>query len=268
MTVWANIEIPPNDQEIIRIDEFEKSLGTLSREVRQVRQLISGFEVCHFKCQQHILNIKASIQQLKPCTDPNQIGAGHLRNGKNAWKKDKSGRSRSGWQYVKALAEWLGDRAENDNSPEIDKATVPWVRKWLGERDPEKERLIRLLIARLTWDWESYEALQREGEYGDLEFQVCRMDVCHYAFPAHLERLLQGIGTMEPVEEFEGCGSFNTEIKTYVTKEFSTLNDQIQSLKENNRSDKKEKIRRWLFACLAKTLKEQVGLTSAVYGLD
>ncbi len=50
---WAKIEIPPQDSEIIKIDEFEKRLGELPENVNRIRELITRFEVCHFKYRLH-----------------------------------------------------------------------------------------------------------------------------------------------------------------------------------------------------------------------
>ena len=90
------------------------------------------------------------------------------------------------------------------------------------------------------------------------------MDICHNAFAENLDLLLQGIGKMTAVDEFEGCGSFNSNIKAFVEKEFSGLNDLFKSLISTGKSDKNESINRWLVASLTKTLKEQVNLTKPV----
>jgi len=130
----------------------------------------------------------------------------------------------------------------------------------LGIRKTDKIRLVRLLIARMTWDWKSCEELKQGGEYENLELQACTMDICHYAFPENLDKLLQGIGQMKPLEKFEGCGSFNENIREYVENELLSLNDSLQSMLLTKNHDKNDLISIWLLACLIKTLKEQVGL--------
>jgi len=74
MDYWQNIEIPPNDPEIIRINEMEKKLGNLPKSVYKVRELITRHEVCHFKFRHHIEKIKSSILSLKPSFTPEKIG--------------------------------------------------------------------------------------------------------------------------------------------------------------------------------------------------
>ena len=267
MNAWSNIEISSNDPEIIEIDKFEKILGVIPSNIQQIRELITRFEVCHFKYLQHIRYIKESIINLKPSTDPENIGINHIRNGEDAWKKDKTGRSLSGQRYVWALKNWLGYNTKVKDSDHYDGKLGQKITKWLGEKNPDNERLVCLLIARLIWDWKSYEELQRGGENKALELQVCSIDVCHYTFPKNLNLLLRGIGQMKPVERFEGCGSCNLDIKTSVEKEFSSLNDLLKSITSVNQPDKNELVKAWLIACLAKTLKEQVGLTQSISGL-
>jgi hypothetical protein len=269
MKAWSNIQIAPEDPEIININNLEKRLGELPDKVNKIRELITRFEICHFKYQEHLRKIKDSIIDLEPNVDSTKIGTGHVQHGESAWKNDATGRSLIGQQYIWALKEWLND---NDSKPVPEKYNnklEQHIRKWLGDRNPDKIRLIRLLLARLTWDWKSYEELQHGGELKDIELQVCRMDICHYAFPQNLDLLLEGIGQLKPVKdkEFEGCGSCNDNIKTYLEKEFKVLNDKLKSLILTGKSDKNELIRTWLIACLAKTIKENINLSISIIDL-
>ena len=267
MKSWSNIQISPRDPEIIKINEFEKDLGKLPAEIYQIRELITRFEVCHFKYQQHLKKIKDSITNLRPNTEPIKIGMTHIQHGENAWKNDKTGRSIIGQQYIWAIRNWLSDDTQEKIPEHYNKELGQQIEKWLRDKNPDKDRIVRLLIARLTWDWKSYKELQHGGEYKDLEFQVCTMDICHYAFPANIDLLLQGIGKMKPVEQFEGCSSFNKSIKTFIKKEFLILNKMINSLATARKSDKNELIKAWLIACIAKTLKEQVNLAEQIVEL-
>jgi hypothetical protein len=262
MSSWSNIEISSQDSEINEIDKLERTLGNLSVNVKKIRELITRFEVCHFKYQQHFKNIKDSILNLKPIVEPTQIGANHISKGKDVLKNDKTGRSILGQQYLYALMNWLDDPEENLDY--FNNELTQQITKWLGDKNPDKERLVRLLVARLIWDWKSYEEYQHKGEYKELEIQACRMDICHYAFPKHLDLLLQGIGRMEPIDNLEGCGSFNINIQTYVEEQFSILCDYLKSNANKKNSEQNEKIKLWLIACLAKTLKEQVGLKKSL----
>jgi hypothetical protein len=125
------------------------------------------------------------------------------------------------------------------------------------------------------WDWKtleqqsqkSMEEIGQEGGDRGLEYQIFRMDICHFAFPVHLINVIRGIGKMRPVENFEGCGICNSHIKKSIHSELRKINDWQISRKEApiTGQDREELTRIWLFACLAKTIKEQAGLKAMLY---
>jgi len=266
MNYWSNIEISPQDSEIVEINKFEKTFGGISENVQKIRELIRRFEVCHFKYQEHLKHLKDSILTLSPSIEPNSIGVNHVSKGKAAVENDKTGRSRLGLQYICSLKNWLGDDLQ-ERSECLSVAINLQIENWLSEKNKDKERLVRLLVSRLMWDWKSYEEYGQGGKCKELEFQVCRIDICHYAFPKHIDLLLQGIGRLEPIDNFEGCGAYSTEIKSYVEEQFLILCDYLKSY-DNYNSDKNEKVKIWLIASLAKTLKEQVGLIEVLPPLN
>jgi hypothetical protein len=75
LSEWSNIEVSPKDSEIIEIDKLEETLGKIPNNVQKIRELITRFEVCHFKYQQHFKHIKDSILNLRPNVEPTQIGS-------------------------------------------------------------------------------------------------------------------------------------------------------------------------------------------------
>lgn len=267
MNYWSNVEISPQDAEITEIDKLEKTLGELSESVQKIRELIKRFEICHFKYKEHLEHIKNSILILSPNIEPTNIGVNHISKGKDVLRNDKTGRSILGQQYLYSLMDWLGDYPQKNYNFFNEKLNQK-ITKWLEGNHPDKERLVRLLVARLIWDWEAYENYQHGGEYKELELQACRMDICHYAFPECLDLLLQGIGKMEPIDNFEGCGSFNSEIQTYVEKQFLVLCGYLKSNSNKKDLGHDEKTKLWLIASLAKTLKEQVGLKKSLPQLN
>ena len=270
MKAWSNIQISPQDSEITKINNLEKRLGILPEDVIKIRELITKFEVCHFKYQIHLKNIKDSITELKPNVNTTKIGTNHIQHGENVLNTDTSGKSLIGQQYVWALREWLNDNTKNEIPENYNKKFGQEIQKYLGDKNPEKLQLIGLLIARLTWDWKSYEKLQCSDKYKDIEYQLSRMDICHYAFPKNLDLLLKGIGQMKAVKgkQFEGCGSYNSRIRINLEKEFLDLNDTLSSLQQNNRLKKNDAIKIWLVACLAKTIKENLDLSIPITELD
>ena len=267
MNPWSNIEVSSQDIEIAVIDKFESTLDNIPTPVHKIRELITRFEVCHFKYKQHLKHIDESITNLEPYTDPGKIGSNHIKQGRNAWENDLTGRSLIGQQYLWLLQNWLAKTNQQPIPDQYDNNLDLNVSKWLGIKTPDKERIVQLLIARLTYDWESYEKLQLGGEFKDLEYQTCRMDICHYAFPKHLDSLLQAIGEMKPFKNMEGCGSFDTVIRASVEEKFSELCYLIQDMTKiaNNKiRNKNDQIKVWLYACFAKTLKEQIGITKSI----
>jgi hypothetical protein len=267
MSYWSNIEISQQESEIIEINKIEEALGELSENVKKIRELIRRLEVCHFKFKEHLKYIKDSILNLSPNIEPTKIGVNHISKGKDAVMNDKTGRSILGQQYLCSLMDWLGGNLQ-ESSEYFNNELNQEIIEWLGDKYQDKETIVRLLVARLMWDWKTYEEYRHGGEYKELEYQACRMDICHYAFPKHLDLLIKGIGRMEPIKSFEGCGSYNSEIQTYVEEQFSILCDYLKSNTNKNHSVQNEQIKIWLIACLAKTLKEQVGLKKSLPQLN
>lgn len=274
MSAWSNIEVSHDDVEITHINKMEESLGDYQDHIRQIRELITRFEVCHFKYPKHLDYIRKSIEDLHPGIYPGDIGQNHIQHGDQAWKRDNTGRTLMGQEYLWSLHNWM-DNSESTKLPEYNHQLANEVKTWLGEKNPDKERLVRLLIARLTWDWKALEKLSQksmeeiiqEKDEGGLEFQINRMDICHYAFPGNLINVIRGIGKNRPVENFEGCGSCNPNIKNAIYKELAAINSWLISRTGKGPEDqgRDELSRIWLFSCLAKTIKEQAGLTVAIH---
>ena len=227
MSAWSNIEVSRGDAEISSINRLEEALGNYPDFVRQIRELISRFEVCHFKYLQHLENIRKSIMDLHPHTEPGKIGQNHIQHGDQAWKSDTTGRTFMGQQYLWALDNWLDD-SEKNKPLEYNEQLAREIETWLGEKTLEKDKLVRLLVARLMWDWKtleelsqkSMEEISRQGGDRGLEYQIYRMDICHFAFPVHLINVIRGIGKMSPVNKFEGCGIFNSSIRNQYVQNF------------------------------------------------
>lgn len=100
---WSNLSASPHDGETADIDRLEGEVGDISEGAREVRQLITRFEPCHFKCVRHLDQILRSIDALEPAAEPEQIGASHPRHGPAASEADPSGRSRIGQRYLAGM---------------------------------------------------------------------------------------------------------------------------------------------------------------------
>jgi hypothetical protein len=261
MYSWQNIEVSSDDPEIIAIDHIEQSIGNIPNEVYEVRELITRFEVCHFKYQRHFQNIIESIAALSPTVEVKRIGDNHPRNGKDAVKKDKTGRSLVGQHYISALSYWLDDVDITTDDPQ--KKISDRVISWLGDKNETKERLVRLLLARLLDPEGLLEEYVKGEELEELEYHVMATDICSYAFPSNFELVIKAIGSLKPVEDFDGCGTYNSEIKSFINSKFNELCHYIRDDLSSNDLNLGEKtpIKIWLVACLAKTFKEQIKLT-------
>lgn len=266
LNAWSNIFVSRCDPELKMINDLGRNLGKLPVKVRQIRELITRFEVCHFKYKRHLDIIEESISSLEPKTDTGRIGSHHVHHGENAVRNEPTGRGITGLQFIHALKNWLEDHAFAH--PHLNKMSRfdLKVNKWLGEKNPDKERMVRLLIARITWDWDSYEKLKQGGLWKNFEIQVCSMDICHYAFPKNLEKLIKGIGKLKPVSEkdFEGCGSFNPGIRDYLEIKFLDLDESLKTLYITGETNKDNRIKAWLIACLMKTIKENIHLSKPI----
>jgi len=213
-------------------------------------------------CQTHWMK-HYSILNLNPAIDSKKIGSNHISKGENAWKNDKTGRSLLGQQYLWALNNWLSKRDQRKMPQDHDLNLDSKISRWLGDKTPDKERIVKLLIARLKYNWESYEELQLGGQYKELEFQTCRMDICHYAFPNHFDTLIQTIGKMQSHKDLEGCGSYTLEIKEFITRKYSEIVSSIIDISKDkvfHNLNKNNQFRIWLYLCLAKTIKEQTDI--------
>ncbi len=267
MDPWSNIETSTQDTEIAQINKLGAILGDIPPSVMKIRELITRLEICHFKYQQHIKYIHDSIVKLAPATDSNKIGSNHISKGENAWINDKTGRSLLGQQYLWALNNWLTKKNQSRMPDEHNFSLDLKISKCLGDKIPDKERIVRLLIARLTYDWESYEKLQLGGQFKELELQTCKMDICHYAFPNHLDTLIQAIGKMQSHKDLEGCGSYNSEIKMFITGKYMEIVSLLGEISKRNvlaEQNQNNQFRIWLYFCLAKTIKEQTGITDTL----
>jgi hypothetical protein len=262
MNAWINIEVSPDDQEIVAIDRMEQALGNVPKQIYKVRELITRFEVCHFKYQRHYQHIIESIAALHPTVDVDRIGSNHPRHGENAVKNDRTGRSLIGQQYISSLRFWP-DNVPTSSDDSLKKMSQQ-VTAWLGEKNDTKERLVRQLVARLLY--QSMEDYLRGGELEELEYHVMATDICNYSFPQNLEEVIQAIGKLKPVIDFEGCGTYNAEIKSFISIEFERLSKWLKegTLDGDNKLGEKVPMKSWLVASLAKTMKAQIHLTDSL----
>ncbi|WP_445475420.1 hypothetical protein ACT9XH_01350 [Methanococcoides methylutens] len=263
---WANLGFEHPDSEIVEIYQLEQHLGTLPQVAEDIRNLITRLEICHFKFERHILRIIGSIGSMKLNLYPDSIGSAHPKCGENAWQADKTGRSRKGQEYIWALQTWLS----GEQLPEGDTRGIPGklfeeIYSSLGQRDKHKELLVSALLDRLLWNFETERSTLIE-QFETLIYQIDRTDICHYAFPENIKKTIEAIGELSPSTDFEGCGSSDEEHQKISLKSFTNLAAWLQGeINETGRPlGERTLLKRWLVACLAKTIKELAGLEKSM----
>ena len=259
---WANVNLTKADEEVRWIYRMERHVSPVPPEAHIIRELISRIEACHFKYQRHIEHIIRSIGQMQTDIDPDSIGNAHPKSGDGAWRKDSSGRSRRGQEFILALQLWLDEKSPpGELSEEISQSLTMKVYNALGEPDYNKRVFVEALINRLLWKFGNTRQPLSE-KFDEIGEQIDRTDICHYTFPANVERVISAIGRLTPLSDFEGCGSFGSEQQCLTEEYFHTLLNWLHKRKcrLDEQLGESTPLKRWLAACLAKTLKEYTGL--------
>jgi len=89
---------------------MERQVSPVPPDAQIIRGLISRIEACRFKYQRHIEHIIRSIGQMQTDIDPDSIGKAHPKSGVDAWRKDSTGRSRRGQEFIRVLQMWLDEK--------------------------------------------------------------------------------------------------------------------------------------------------------------
>lgn len=265
MWQWSNIGAEQPDDEIMRIYQMERRIGQLPQEAKGIRELILRLEICHFKFERHLQRIIESIGRMDIGFDLKSIGRFHPKEGENAWKGDKTRRSRQGQEYIWILQMWLkGDLQLSEQDPRgIPQSLFERVYDALGNRDERKEVLVSALLDRLLWKTDRQRLPE---ELGTFNYQIDRTDICHYSFPKNIQRMIEAIGSLEPLPDFEGCDSFDEERRQCAQRYFNALCAWLEG--EGNKVavqlGDRTTLKEWLVACLVKTLKGHAGLEGSV----
>ncbi|WP_440951823.1 hypothetical protein [Methanococcoides sp. FTZ1] len=258
MEPWSNIGFEKADPEIIEIYRMEQRIGPLPKVARDIRNLITRLEICHFKFKNHVQRIIGSIGKMELDIDPDSIGNSHPKCGEDAWKEDKTGRSRKGQEYIWVLQAWVaGKKPPEEDTRGIPKKLFEEVYSSLGQRNKHKEALVLALLDRLLWNFET-ERKVLEKHFGDLIYQIDRTDICHYAFPDNVKKTIVSIGQLRPSIDFEGCGYHDEEHEIIALHYVMELNAWLRGeMSEAGKSlGEKTLLKEWLVACLAKTIRE------------
>lgn len=257
---WANVVLPDGDPEAAHIDEMERRAAPLPAVATVIRELITRFEICHFKADRHVRRIIDAIGTMRLDLAPALIGQAHPRRGETAWRNDPTGRSRRGQEFIWALQLWLTEAPYSDDDPRgIPRPLIEQVNRALGDRDASKLRLVSALLARLVLNPDREPLPPKLAAFWE---QVEATDICHYSFPANLQGMIEAIGRLEPVQNFVGCGSCDAERRSMAQERFDELCAWLRGEpgKLDAQLGNRSPVKAWLVACLAKTLKEHAGL--------
>jgi hypothetical protein len=114
-----------------------------------------------------------------------------------ALRKDKTGRYILGQQYVWALINWLADYPPLNLSGFSTNEIYTNTSNWLGNKSPQKEKLVRIVVAKLTHDWKSLKKFNHTSENKRLSCFAYSMEIWNITFPEKLDLLLKDIGKIE-----------------------------------------------------------------------
>jgi len=198
---WANIGLAEPDDEVAALWEWEQRLEWPPSSAQITRELISRLQICHFKFPRHVGKIIEAIGAMRSPVDPDQIGRTHPRYGPQASQADAAGRSSEAERFIAALEIWLAGHPPRTSVGEVITAA-------LGDRSHLKEQLVSALSRQLR---RQHRAGDLGPELGSWDYQIRCTHQCHHTFPQNVHRILEAIGRGEPVEEFEGCGTFDAE---------------------------------------------------------
>jgi hypothetical protein len=229
----------------------------------EIHELIAKFEVCNVKYQQYLERLKRSDSRSHPIDDLHMPNLKPDSKNEVGWRKDKTGRCLMGQQYLWALLNWLTDYPSVDASDYFNNNLSRQVLYWLGDKNPEKEKIVRLLIAGMTSDWYSYKRLQHGIKNKKLKYEISRIDIFNYTFPDYLDNLIINIGDIKPDMEPGEYGKVTTDTKTIIEDEFIVLCNYLKSKNfsiDHLNLSKNEVLQLWLIASLTKSLKGKVGL--------
>jgi hypothetical protein len=225
----------------------------IQMDTQLIQNVISNFETCHFQRDNHKL------------PDFNYMPA----SGSNL-RKDKAGRSLLGQQYVWALVNWLAAYPQLRMKGYSDNDIYMNVSAWLGNKTPQKENLVRMIVAKLTFGWKSLKRLGRRTSNKGLAYFAHTTDIWQYTFPKELDKLLQEIGKVEAeINVLSEKGVINSAEKTIIENEFIILCNLMNSgtaINFNGFADENDFINIWLISSITKTLKDQNGITEFFSG--
>jgi hypothetical protein len=109
-------------------------------------------------------------------------------------KRDKSHKKLQVQQYLRASVNWLAEHPGAEPAERINESLLHHVNACLGRKSPEKESLVRVMIAHLTYDNQSMKKLRGLIANKKMINRIEQIDVFSNDFQKQIDRLLLTIG--------------------------------------------------------------------------
>jgi hypothetical protein len=235
-----------------------------------IHDVFSKFETSQFQFKRNNQSPLKSISGPESQRIDNKPEPDSSLKNENALRKDKTGRYFLGQQYVWALINWLADYPPLNLSGFFSNEIYTNVSTWLGNKTPQKEKLVRIIVAKLTHDWKSLKRFNHSSENKGLAYFAYSMEIWNITFPEKLDLLLQDIGKIEAKNiDPNKSHSIDKDEKTNIEKEFAIICNLMNSgtvINSNSLIDKNDLIKNWLIASITTTLKDQTGFTGLFSG--
>jgi hypothetical protein len=142
---WRNCALYA-DEEIIAIDGMEDRIAPIAANLRKIRELITGLELCHHKADRWVYNIIEAI------------GTGETTKGLGTRSPSRQHPSETVWQNAcAALSAWSAGCPAKKIDLFVDTIPASQFLICLGERSPLKEwqvqRVIEKTRSMVNWPW-------------------------------------------------------------------------------------------------------------------
>jgi hypothetical protein len=224
---------------------------------------ISKFETSQFQYEQ--FNQNQLISGPESQRIDNKLEQDISLKNENALRKDKTGRYLLGQQYVWALINWLADYPPLNLSGFFSNEIYTNVSNWLGNKSPQKEKLVRIVVAKLTHDWKSLKKFNHISENKRLSSFAYSMEIWNITFPEKLDLLLHDIGKIESkISDPNRDYDVEKDERTIIENEFSVLCNFMNS--GNCLAEKNDLVKTWLMSNIKRSLKDQTSLAGLFFG--
>lgn len=185
----AKLQMVLDDPEWAALVQREAELEPMSPEAAAIRERIASMEPCHTCYADNVQRVLTMIGSMQPgpifdCGDADDQ------------------RRHAARRYREALAAWLEGEGDGDTAESRE------VAQRLGQRDPDKERLVRHLMHKLedngyhAYPWE-------EEDFAKPESRITHLEICSHYWEQSLDVVLREIGAGQRLADWHTANGFN-----------------------------------------------------------